>query len=132
MKTSINTYQNKQKLINIRKKLKKKILSNYKVPLTTKELIPEQKHSAFFKDIYKYIAMGKIPSEITGKAAHTLQRECDNYLIAEGVYFEYEFLLDMIKNWNYFYVFQRNKFPIYYLIIRVLCLLDIMVSQECI
>ena len=53
-------------------KLKKKILSNYEVPLTTKELTPEQKHSAFFKDTYKYIAMGRIPSEIMGKAARTL------------------------------------------------------------
>ena len=69
-------------------KLKKKIINNYELPLTTKELIPEQKHSPFFKDIYKYVASGRIPSDVTGKAACILQRECENYLIAEGVLFQ--------------------------------------------
>ena len=68
-------------------KLKKKIINNYELPLTTKELIPEQKRSPFFKDIYKYVTSGRIPSNVTGKAAHILQRECENYLIAEGVLF---------------------------------------------
>ena len=68
-------------------KLKKKIINNYEVPLMTKELIPEYKRSPFFKDIYKYITIGRIPLEITGKASHNLQRECENYLIAEGVLF---------------------------------------------
>ena len=69
-------------------KLKKKIINNYELPLTTKELIPEQKHSPFFKDIYKYVTSGRIPSDVTGKAACILQRECENYLIAEGVLFQ--------------------------------------------
>ena len=68
-------------------KLKKKIINNYEVPITTKQVIPELKHSPFFKDIYKYITTGRIPSEITGKSAHNLQSECENYLITEGVLF---------------------------------------------
>ena len=68
-------------------KLKKKIINNYELPLTTKELIPEQKRSPFFKDIYKYVTSGRIPSDVIGKAACSLQRECENYLIAEGVLF---------------------------------------------
>ena len=68
-------------------KLKKKIINNYELPLTTKELIPEQKRSPFFKDIYKYVTSGRIPSDVTGKAARNLQKECENYLIAEGVLF---------------------------------------------
>ena len=69
-------------------KLKKKFINNYELPLTTKELIPEQKHSPFFKDIYKYVTSGRIPSDVIGKAAHILKRECENYLIAEGVLFQ--------------------------------------------
>ena len=68
-------------------KKKKKIINNYELPLTTKEFIPEQKHSPFFKDINKYVTSGRIPSDVTGKAARILQRECENYLIAEGVLF---------------------------------------------
>ena len=60
-------------------KLKKKIINNYELPLTTKELIPEQKRSPFFKDIYKYVTSGRIPSDVTGKAARNLQKECENY-----------------------------------------------------
>ena len=67
-------------------KLKKKTINNYELPLTTKKLIPEQKRSPFFKDIYKYVTSGRIPSDVTGKAACILQRECENYLIAEGVF----------------------------------------------
>ena len=37
------------KLNKYMEKLKKKIINNYELPLTTKELIPEQKHSPFSK-----------------------------------------------------------------------------------
>ena len=78
---------NQHELDRYLNKLKSKIIHNYKVPLSAKELIPEFKRSPFFKDIYKYIQSGRLPSDITGKAARTLQRECEQYIIVEEVLF---------------------------------------------
>ena len=109
-------------------KLKKKIINNYELPLTTKELIPEQKRSPFFKDIYKYVTSGRIPSDVTGKAARNLQKECESYLIAEGVLFQ----IRIPSEPNEEPEFQKITHNTCCTIIMILYLQHIKVSQECI
>ena len=113
-------------------KLKKKIINNYELPLPTKVLIPEQRHSTFFKDICKYVTSGRIPSDVTGKAACILQRECENYLIAEGLCFGYEFHLNPMKDLNCSCAFQKITHNNCSTTIMILYLQHIKVSQECI
>ena len=68
-------------------KLRQKVINNYEVPLSVKEIIPEQKRSPFFKDIYKYIRTGRIPVDFSGKAKIELIRDASNYVIIENVLF---------------------------------------------
>ena len=68
-------------------KLKRKVINNYEVPLSTKQLIPNQKNSPFFKDIYKYIQTGRIPTYLTGKARTNFEKDAQNYVVIEEVLF---------------------------------------------
>ena len=43
--------------------------------------------SPFFKDIYKYIIKGHIPSQIRGQALRILKTECEDYLFIDDVLF---------------------------------------------
>ena len=73
------------------KQLKMKVLNNYEIPLSAKELTQEIKRSPFFKDIYKCVTLNKVPSDLKGKAARNLQRESEMYIVIEDVLFRIRF-----------------------------------------
>jgi len=68
-------------------KLKRKVIHDYHIPLSVKELSHEVEKSPFFRDIYKYIVQGAVPSEIKGNALRRLKLECEDYLVIERVLF---------------------------------------------
>ena len=55
--------------------LKRKVIHDYDIPISIKELSAECEKSAFFMDIYKYITKGHIPSSIKGHALRKLKTE---------------------------------------------------------
>ena len=67
--------------------LKKKVIHDYDIPTSIKELSAEYEKSPFFKDIYKYITKGHIPSQIRGQALRKLKTECEDYLAIDDVLF---------------------------------------------
>ena len=65
--------------------LKKKVIHDYKFPLSSKQLRAEYKNSPFFKDIYNYITKGNCC--FTGNALRLFEIECEDYIIVEGLLF---------------------------------------------
>ena len=57
------------------------------IPISIKKLSAEYEISPFFKDIYKYITKGHIPSQIRGHALIRLKIECEDYLVIDDVLF---------------------------------------------
>ena len=55
--------------------------------LKRKELSAEYEESPFFKDIYKYITKGHIPSQIKGHVLKKLKAETEDYLVIEHILF---------------------------------------------
>ena len=66
---------------------KRKVIHDYDIPISIKELSAEYETSPFFKDIYKYITKGHIPSPIKGQALRKLKTECEGYLVMDDVLF---------------------------------------------
>ena len=56
--------------------LNRKVIHDYDIPISIKELSVEYEKSPFFKDIYKYITKGHIPSQIRGQVLRKLKTEC--------------------------------------------------------
>ena len=46
----------------------------------------EYEKRPFFKDIYKYITKGHIPSQIRGHALRKLKTECEDYLVIDVLF----------------------------------------------
>ena len=67
--------------------LKRKVIHDYDIPISIKEFSAEYEKSPLFKDIYKYITKGHIPSPIKGQALRKLKTECENYLVIDDVLF---------------------------------------------
>ena len=67
--------------------LKRKVIHDYDIPISIKELRAEYQKSPFFMDIYKYITKGHIPSSIKGQALRKSKTECEDYLIIDDVLF---------------------------------------------
>ena len=67
--------------------LKRKVMHDYVIPTSIKELSTEYKKSPFFMDVYKYITKGHIPSSIKGQALRKLKTECEDYLVIDDVLF---------------------------------------------
>ena len=67
--------------------LKRKVIHDYDIPISIKELSVEYEKSPFFMDIYKYITKGYIPSSIKGQALRKLKTECEDYLVIDDVLF---------------------------------------------
>ena len=59
--------------------LKRKVIHDYDIPISIMELSAKYDKSSFFKDIYKYIAKGHIPSQIKGNAFIKLKTECVDF-----------------------------------------------------
>ena len=61
--------------------LKMKVIHNYDIPMSIIEYSAEYEKSQFFKETYKYITKGDIPSQIRGHALKKLKTECEDYLV---------------------------------------------------
>ena len=67
--------------------LKRKVIHDYGIPISIKELSAEYGKSPFFMDIHKYITKGHIPSSIKGHALRKLKTECEDYLVIDDILF---------------------------------------------
>ena len=67
--------------------LQRKVIHTYDIPISNKVLSAEYEKCPFFKDIYKYITKGHIPSQIRGPALRKLKTECEDYLVIDDVLF---------------------------------------------
>ena len=67
--------------------LKRKVIHDYDIPISIKELSAEYEKSPFFMDIYKYITKRHIPSSTKGQALRKLMTECEDYLVIDDVLF---------------------------------------------
>ena len=66
--------------------LKRKVIHDYDIPLTLKELKAEYPRSPFFKDIYKYIE--KDYCRYVGKAERVFKMQCTQYITIKGLLFK--------------------------------------------
>ena len=66
--------------------LKRKVIHDYKLPVSVKKLKAEYPNSPFFKDIYKYVMKGTC--KYVGKAQRLFKIQCEDYVIMEGVLFK--------------------------------------------
>ena len=67
--------------------LKRKVINDNDIPISSKELSAECEKSPFFKDIYRYITKGHILSQIRGHALRKLKTECEDFLVIDDVLF---------------------------------------------
>ena len=65
--------------------LKGKVIHDYYLPISIKELRAENPNSPFFKDIYRYIVKGSC--SFTANAQRVFKAECEDYIVFEGVLF---------------------------------------------
>jgi hypothetical protein len=74
-------------------KLKLKVLHNYDLPLTIKELVQEAKRDPFFKDIYRYLTKGQYPENKAFKSRQkdSLRAEANDYILAQSVLFKIKY-----------------------------------------
>ena len=72
-------------------KLKKKIIQDFHIPLTIKEMSTEYEQSPYFKVIYKYIKNNVLPSELKGVERKKIKAYCEDFLIADGVLFKLKY-----------------------------------------
>ena len=70
-------------------KLKRKVIHDFHVPLSAKELKAEYKNSPFFRDIIKYITNGYC--SYVGKAQKVFKAQCEDYIVIEGLLFRFKF-----------------------------------------
>ena len=78
-------------------KLKSRVLHDYEIPFSIKELAAEYPKSPFYRDIYNYIQKGFISSEIRGKAVRQLKAQSEDYVIIDGVLFRFMYPKDMTQ-----------------------------------
>ena len=68
------------------KQLDYKVIHDYKIPISVKELRAEYSTSAFFKDIYKYKKTGI--AKTFGRGNLSFKKMCEDYFLIEGVLFK--------------------------------------------
>ena len=69
--------------------LTEKVIHDYNVPITIKELRAEYKNSPFFKDIMIYITKGYC--KYVGKAQRWFKMQCEDYVVINGVLFRIKY-----------------------------------------
>ena len=67
------------------KHLKSKVIHDYHLPMSVKELRAEYPTSPAFKDIYSYVTNGKI--HLFGPAARKFKQQCEDFVVMSGVLF---------------------------------------------
>ena len=68
------------------KHLKSKVIHDYHLPMSVKELRAEYPTSPAFKDIYSYVTKGKI--HLFGPAARKFKQQCEDFVVMSGVLFK--------------------------------------------
>ena len=68
------------------KHLKSKVIHDYHLPMSVKELRAEYPTSPAFKDIYSYVTNGKI--HLFGSAARKFKQQCEDFVVMSGVLFK--------------------------------------------
>ena len=91
--------------------LKRKVIHDYDILISIQELSAEYEKSPFFKDIYKYITKGHIPSQIRGHALRKLKTECEDYLVIDNVQFRIKVLKDKSMEPSLLLVIPRTNVP---------------------
>ena len=66
--------------------LKERVIHDYELPLTLKEMKAEYPNSPFFADIYKYLT--KDTCRFKGKAEQVFKSQCSQYLLIKGLLFK--------------------------------------------
>ena len=78
--------------------LKQKIIHQYHMPMTRKELKAEYKNSPFYRDIIQYIMYDKC--SYTGKAGNLFKTQCEDYISIDGILFKHHYNTTLDKeNW---------------------------------
>ncbi len=75
-------------------KLKHRVLYDYEIPFSVKELAAEYPKSPLYRDVYNYIEKGFLPAEIKGKLARQLRADVEDYVIMDGVLFKFKYSKD--------------------------------------
>ncbi len=75
-------------------KLKHRVLHDYEIPFSVKELAAEYPKSPLYRDVYNYIKKGFLPAEIKGKSARQLKADAEDYVIMDGVLFKFKYSKD--------------------------------------
>ena len=112
--------------------LKRKVIHGYDTPISIKELSVEYEKNPFYKDIYKYIMKGHIPSQIRGQALRKLMTDCEDYLVIDDVLFRIKVPKIKTLNHHCFWSYQKPMFLQSYISIMIHCLQDTKVLPECI
>ena len=68
------------------KQLKSKVIHDYQLPMSVKELRAEYPTSPAFKDIYAYVTNGKI--HLFGSAVRKFKQQCEDFVVMSGVLFK--------------------------------------------
>ena len=68
------------------KQLKAKVIHDYNLPISVKELRAEYPTSPAFKDIYNYVIKGTL--HLFGSAARKFKQQCEDFVVMSGVLFK--------------------------------------------
>ena len=68
------------------KQLKSKVIHDYNLPISVKELRTEYPTSPAFKDIYNYVIKGTL--HLFGSSARKFKQQCEDFVVMSGVLFK--------------------------------------------
>ena len=68
------------------KQLKSKVIHDYNLPISVKELRAEYPTSPAFKDIYNYVIKGTL--HLFGSSARRFKQQCEDFVVMSGVLFK--------------------------------------------
>ena len=68
------------------KQLKSKVIHDYNLPISVKELTAEYSTSPAFKDIYNYVIKGTL--HLFGSSARKFKQQCEDFVVMSGVLFK--------------------------------------------
>ena len=71
------------------KNLEYKVIHDYKIPLSVKELRAEYQSSPWFQDIYKYVKTGFC--RYTGHAKFAFKKSCEDYFLINDILFKLKY-----------------------------------------
>ena len=69
--------------------LEHKVIHDYKIPLSVKELKAEYFNSPWFQDIYKYLTIGFC--RYTGHANFAFKKSCEDYFLINDILFKLKY-----------------------------------------